>query len=91
MAEVKIVPKIQCDNCGAVAEKTGHESYMAGKVGINYQKPRDWGGCRIEGHRDADAYGGKARLDMTDLCPKCAEALIVAASRTLADRRREDA
>lgn len=89
MADVKITPKIQCDNCGAVAEKTAHT--MMGRSAPEYSKPSLWGSCRIEGGRSTDSYGGKGRLDFTDLCPSCANAAIDAAASALKSARGEDA
>ncbi|WP_457663963.1 hypothetical protein [Sinorhizobium medicae] len=89
MAEVKITPKIQCDNCGAVAEKDAHT--MMGRSSPEYSKPKLWGSCKIEGGRSIDSYGGKGRLDFTDLCPPCANVAIDAAAVALKSARREDA
>lgn len=90
MADVEIIPKISCDNCGATVEKTGHKDYSGGGMAsVKYSKPKDWGSCRIEGTRDADAYGNKERLDFTDLCPLCATAILKAAALAAKDRRAE--
>lgn len=91
MAEVKIVPKISCDNCGLVIDKQAVESFRNNSLSDEYRKPRDWGSCRIEGTRDADAYGNKERLDFTDLCPECAAILINNGAKALARARGEDA
>jgi hypothetical protein len=88
MAEVKIIPRISCDNCGAVVDKKA-DTYSSGKA-QTYSKPRDWGSCRIEGVRDGDIYGNKERLDFTDLCPDCAHSVFIHAAGALADRRREE-
>lgn len=83
MADVQITPRIQCDNCGFTEAKTPHDEY--GKVrGVVYRKPKTWGGCSMEGTRDADAYGNKERLDMSDLCPVCASNALNAAAKALA-------
>lgn len=87
MAEVKIIPRISCDNCGAVVDKKA-DTYSSGKA-QTYSKPRDWGSCRIEGTRDADSYGNKERLSFTDLCPECATHIIRAAARAASERRGE--
>lgn len=90
MAEVKITPKISCDNCGFVADKINYaERGGFAKSADKFDKPRDWGSCRIEGSRDADSYGNKERLDFTDLCPKCAHSLFVCAAGLFADIREE--
>lgn len=89
MAEVKITPKIQCDNCGAVEEKAADT--VMGRSSPTYSRPRTWGSCKIEGGRSTDSYGGKGRLDFTDLCPSCANAAIDAAAAALKSCRREDA
>ena len=75
MADVNITPKISCDNCGAVEDKVFNTVYSK-----EFVKPRTWGSCRIEGTRSVDSYGGRERLDFTDLCPKCADAIISAAA-----------
>lgn len=88
MAEVKIVPKISCDNCGLVIDKQAIEMTINSKA-QEYRRPREWGSCRIEGTRDGDIYGNKERLDFTDLCPDCAHSVFIHAAGALADRRRE--
>lgn len=88
MADVKVIPKIQCDNCGLVEEKTATASFIAGKP-IEYAKPKTWGSCRMEGTRDRDEYGNKERLDMADLCPRCASAALNEAANALANIRKE--
>ena len=67
MADVNIIPKVRCDNCGHIEEK--HK----GQYDKAYSRPRTWGSCRMEGSRATDSYGSKSRLDFTDLCPKCAK------------------
>ncbi len=83
MADVKIIPKISCDNCGLTVEK----DVVANSR--DYRKPKPWGSCRMEGSRDVDSYGGKSRLDFTDLCPECADAALNAAASALKARRGE--
>lgn len=88
MADVNITPKIRCDNCGETAEKQVQGSYTS----RSFHKPRLWGSMKAEGGRiSQQTYGtGKERLDFTDLCPKCAEAALVAASDALKARRTQD-
>lgn len=83
MADVKVVPKIQCDNCGKTADK------VKGSYDKEYKKPSQWGSCKIEGGRSVDSYGLKGRLDFTDLCQSCANAAIDAASEALKNQRGE--
>jgi hypothetical protein len=90
MAEVKIIPKVSCDNCGIVIDKLA-DKYSIGAGGAQaYSRPREWGSCRIEGTRDGDIYGNKERLDFADLCPDCAHSVFIHAAGALADRRREN-
>ena len=86
MADVDIIPKISCDNCGLIQEKRQEGSHTS----RSFHKPKRWGSCKIEGGRSVDSYGGKDRLDFTDLCPECANAAIDAADEALKARRRED-
>ncbi|MRX31870.1 hypothetical protein [Aminobacter sp. MDW-2] len=83
MADVDITPKIRCDNCGKIEEKTVSGSHTS----RSFSKPKAWGSARMEGARSADSYGGKSRLDFTDLCPRCADAALDAASEVLAALR----
>lgn len=85
MADVDITPKIRCDNCGRIEDKTVSGPNQARIVA----KPRNWGSCRIEGGRQSDAYGGKDRLDFTDLCQGCADAALDAAATALRACRSE--
>lgn len=83
MAEVQIIPKIQCDNCGLTVEKD---------VVVNsrdYCKPKLWGSLRIDGGR-SDSYGVKTQMAFTDLCPACAIAAADAAAGALKAEREED-
>lgn len=84
MAEVKTIPKIQCDNCGLTVEKEFAREYSH-----DYIKPKLWGSLTINGGR-SDSYGVKTQLAFTDLCPACAIAAIDAAADALKTRRRED-
>lgn len=86
MADVDIIPKIRCDNCGLTVEKAQQGSYTS----RSFHKPRMWGSCKIEGGRSTDSYGGKGRLDFTDLCPSCANAAIDGAAAALKSARGED-
>lgn len=79
MAEVPIIPKIRCDNCGLISEKE--------RIGDAHRKPRAWGGIKAEGSRSVDSYGGKERLDFSDLCPDCASGALGAAAEALKQRR----
>lgn len=80
MADVNVIPKIRCDNCGTIEDKVKD---AGGKVA----KPRSWGSCRLEGSKCSDSYGGKSRLDYPDLCPICAEVALEAAHVALKRRR----
>ncbi|NKM69201.1 hypothetical protein [Rhizobium laguerreae] len=86
MADVNITPRISCDNCGLTVDK------QLEQLGTNksFKKPRTWGALKIEGSRSADSYGGKDRLDFTDLCPKCATAALEAAASVLKTTRGEE-
>lgn len=86
MADVDIIPKISCDNCGRTVEKQQEGSYTS----RSFKKPRDWGSLKIEGSRSSDSYGGKERLDFIDLCPKCATIAVDAAAAALKAARGED-
>ena len=83
MADVDITPKIRCDNCGLIQEKVVSGSHTS----RSFSKPRTWGSVKMEGGRSADSYGGKVRLDFTDLCPQCANAALEASSEALEARR----
>ncbi|TIN76741.1 hypothetical protein [Mesorhizobium sp.] len=83
MAEVDIIPKIRCDNCGLTVEKIVSGSGPS----RSFSRPGTWGSMKAVGGRSADAYGGKDRLDFTDLCPVCANAALDAASAALKNRR----
>jgi len=86
MADVNITPRISCDNCGLTVDK--HLEQLG--TNKSFKKPRDWGSLKIEGSRSADSYGGKDRLDFTDLCPKCATAALEAAASVLKTTRGEE-
>jgi hypothetical protein len=87
MADVDIIPKIRCDNCGHIEEK--HQSGTGPSP--KFSKPQKWGYAKMEGGRSTDSYGGKARLDFGDLCPGCANAALDAAAEALRSQRGEDA
>lgn len=84
MAEVNIIPKIRCDNCGLTVEKIKEIA-----TSQSFCKPKKWGACKMEGGRSSDSYGGKARLDFTDLCERCANAALDAAAAALEKARSE--
>lgn len=86
MADVDIIPKICCDNCGHTVEK----QQQGNGPSRSFHKPGLWGSCKMEGGRSTDSYGGKGRLNFTDLCPVCANAAIDAAADALKQRRGED-
>lgn len=88
MADVNIIPKIRCDNCGHIEEKTPVTDIGTGRV-KEYRKPRLWGEAEIGGGRSTDSYGRKERIAFADLCPQCAEAALQAAAQALKDRRGE--
>lgn len=79
MADVNVVPRICCDNCGKTVDK--HQSGTGPSA--TFSKPSMWGSCRIEGGRDVDSYGMKSRITFGDLCPECANAAIDAAAAAL--------
>jgi len=87
MADVDIIPKIRCDNCGETVEK----SISGAGASRQFSKPRVWGSMKAEGGRICpQTYGtGKERLDFADLCPRCAEAAFKAASDALEKARSE--
>lgn len=85
MAEVDIIPKIRCDNCGLTVEKIVSGSHSSRQ----FSKPRAWGSMKAEGSRSTDSYGGKSRLDFADLCHRCAQAAVDAAAEALAKARGE--
>lgn len=84
MADVNIIPRISCDNCGLTVDKEFRD-----RTDKAYHKPRSWGSCKIEGS-NSDMYGSKDRLDFTDLCPKCAKIAINATSEALKVARGEE-
>lgn len=79
MGEVKIVPRIRCDNCGFVAEKVDN----LGR-GTDYSRPRGWGSARID---DGRRSGYPEHIAFTDLCPDCAKAISDAAGKAAQTRR----
>lgn len=87
MADVDVIPKIRCDNCGETVEK----SVQGAHPSRSFHKPRTWGLLKAEGGRiRQDTYGtGKERLDFTDLCQECAETALQAAAEALKQRRGE--
>lgn len=87
MADVDITPKIRCDNCGLIEERAVSGSHTS-RI---FSKPRKWGSAKMEGGRSSDSYGGKSRLDFSDLCPTCANDALDAAAAVLKARRDEGA
>lgn len=85
MADVNIIPKIQCDNCGLTVDKVK----QGNGASTSYHKPTMWGSCKIEGGRATDEYGGKSRLTFVDLCQSCANAAVDAAAAALKAVRKE--
>lgn len=84
MADVDVIPKIRCDNCGHTTEK--HRASHS----KTFEKPGLWGTMKAVGGRSTDSYGGKDRLDFADLCPQCASAALDAAAAALKARRGEE-
>jgi hypothetical protein len=87
MADVKLTPRVRCDNCGATADKVHRDKLPPS----DWVRPREWGSMKAEGGRICQqTYGtGKERLDFTDLCPRCAEAAFNAAAEALIKTRSE--
>lgn len=87
MADVSLIPKVRCDNCGTIADKTRRNTNPKS----DWVRPLVWGGMKAEGGRICkQTYGtGKERLDFIDLCPKCAEAAFEAAAKALEKARGE--
>lgn len=83
MADVNITPRISCDNCGHTEDKVYDNGYSK-----EWKKPKEWGGCKIEGY-DTNSYGGKSRIDFTDLCAACSKALVKAADEAMKKCRGE--
>lgn len=81
MADVKIAPKIRCDNCGFVQEKEFYSSA--------YQKPRQWGSAALSSGRLQDGYPPE-ELRFIDLCPTCAKLAHDTVAKALAVRRGEE-
>lgn len=79
MADVDIIPKICCDNCGHTVEK----AQQGNGPSRSFRKPTMWGSLKIEGGRKTDEYGGKGRLDFADLCPRCANVALDACAEAL--------
>ena len=80
MADVNIIPRIRCDNCGLVVEKTAHN--YSGQA--SFSRPAGWGSARID---DGRRSGYPEHIGMTDLCPECAQAACDAADSALKARR----
>ena len=85
MADVDIIPKICCDNCGLTVTK----NQQGNGASRSFHKPRTWGSLSIEGGRATDSYGGKDKMSLPDLCEECANAAVDAAAEALAKLRGE--
>ena len=83
MADVDIIPKVRCDNCGFTTEK------VKGRYDTDYKRPGLWGSLKAEGGRSTDSYGGKNHVAYVDLCPTCANAALDAMNEALKARREE--
>ncbi|WP_192246141.1 hypothetical protein [Mesorhizobium silamurunense] len=85
MAEVDIIPKIRCDNCGLTVEK----EVRGTGASRSFHRPGTWGSIKAEGGRSTDSYGGKEKLAFPDLCQTCADLALEAAAAALKTRRGE--
>lgn len=85
MAEVDIIPKIRGDNCGLTVEKNVRGSHSS----RSFHKPDTWGSLNAVGGRNTDAYGGKDKLALADLCQPCANGALDAAAAALKELRGE--
>jgi hypothetical protein len=79
MADVKIIPRISCDNCGIVVEKR--------ITGGSYAKPEDWGSVSVSATQRG-TYPNDIR--MNDLCINCLEKVHTAVTHALKSARQED-
>lgn len=75
MAEIRRVPLIRCDNCGATAEKTHVRDN-------EYKKPMAWGYVKC-GATHFERYPNY--IDVIDLCPSCTKIVNVAIEAALRD------
>lgn len=89
MADVVQIPKIQCDGCGVIIDKAEKKTYLQGKP-KEYERPNDWGACRIDGSRNVDEYGNREKLYLLDLCPGCATAALYGAAKAIRERKMEN-
>lgn len=81
MAEIKPAPRIRCDNCGHTVDMKPH-AYDRNK----HQKPKGWGGARI----DPTVVGTYPNhIAMGDLCPSCLRLVHNAVGEALAEGRKE--
>lgn len=74
MADVQIIPRIRCDNCGFVADKDKAR-------GGEFMRPLKWGGVNVS---PTEPGNYPNPISMKDLCPKCLQAVhksVVAALR----------
>lgn len=85
MADVNVTPRIRCDNCGRTEDKVRRDKLPP----HDWSKPSNWGGMKAEGSRSTSSYGGKERLDFTDLCPLCAQGALDAVHAFLEKTRSE--
>ncbi len=82
MADVKIIPRVRCDNCSVTAEK---ELDLFKK---DYERPRAWGQLNLTPANYGSQYPDHVR--MNDLCPACLRALHNAVGEALRARRKEE-
>lgn len=80
MATVTPAPRIRCDNCGRMEDKSD-----GGTAPPGWCAPKGWGSCRIE--IVAGTY--PPRIGMSDLCPICVKAAYDAAGKALEKTRSE--
>lgn len=80
MADVKIIPRVRCDNCSVTAEKD-----LSGK---DYRTPRTWGSVSVDPTDLGSNYPNTIR--MKDLCAACLKAVHVAVGEALCARRKEE-
>lgn len=82
MADVTEIPKIRCDNCGTVEEKTKDGNGMS----VNWRKPKGWGSVHVSG----TARGMYPNdIKMTDLCEACHKIVFDAVGDALKKARKE--
>lgn len=84
MADVEVVPKIRCDNCGFTTEKNASDAGAS----RSYQRPHRWGSLTIASGRGQQGYPVET-LRFVDLCPRCATCAHDAAAAILKELRAE--